>query len=82
MANISPKMSQCFIHPTPMWSVGVNRNISNISHRPRSNQYNTSTTKRVTPSCVWVERSATVNVEMNSKEAFDYYSDLEAMPEW
>lgn len=32
--------------------------------------------------CVWVERAATVLIEVNPVEAFDYYIDLEAMPEW
>lgn len=34
------------------------------------------------PTCVWVERSADVIVEMSPTECFDYYKDLEAMPKW
>lgn len=34
------------------------------------------------PTCVWVERSASVIVEMAPTECFDYYKDLETMPEW
>lgn len=35
-----------------------------------------------TPTCVWVETSAAVTIEMPPEEAYDYYTDLEAMPKW
>lgn len=38
--------------------------------------------QRTTPTCVWVERSATVLVEMTPVEAYGYYIDLESMPAW
>lgn len=38
--------------------------------------------RRATPVCVWVERSATVLIEIAAEEAYDYYIDLEAMPKW
>lgn len=32
--------------------------------------------------CLWVERKATVLIEVPPDEAYDYYIDLEAMPQW
>lgn len=42
----------------------------------------TSMPIRILPTCVWVERSASVIIEMDTVECFDYYTDLEAMPQW
>lgn len=37
---------------------------------------------RCAPTSVWVERSASIDIEADGDELFVYYSDLETLPEW
>ncbi|CAN8076632.1 unnamed protein product [Agarophyton chilense] len=79
--NAEDMKSTTFIPTTPFQKLRNERSFvpqTSTSIRPVT----VATPARRAPSCVWVERSAEVLIEMPREEAYEYYTDLEAMPQW
>lgn len=78
MHRSGPNASPCtamhgpaFISLAPLPLRGVGRGVAAAPRRPRR-----------APTMVWVERRASVVVEVGRAEVFESYVDLERMPEW
>lgn len=78
-------MSFAFLTAAPLKTSSLHGKRTTVSaRRPRRSVRRKEERARATGlKCVWVERSANVDISgMNCTDCFDCYSDLEAMPSW
>lgn len=62
--------------------VGASSRVSTRYALPVMGNRHAGGRSRLAVTCVWVERSASIDIEAGSEELFIYYSDLETLPKW